>query len=294
MNPLPTDDIGLSTLLFTNEENSLVVAVDQAMAAGEPCLAIDGFLGARDAERAARRWREGGGRVAAVSVRLDGTGDPTADEPGTVSRGKRRLSRAVALARSFRSLRVVVSGLMMDDPSGAWSAEAGARLRDEDEVEWAAWRSDLSELRRKVREERVQRLCRHLHGLRRRHEGLLWAMAPDRDPRALLGPEEIGWTLSELPGVAFWHDTGAAARGDWLGVAPKASWLTELSGRLCGVYLSDQQGLECELLPGTGVLSPEEWEPFRSPSLARIIKARGPVPPWALRQALAEVRDRLL
>ncbi len=288
------DEIGVSTSLFPNEEGALVSAVEAAMAAGVPSITVDGFVAARDAERAARLWREAGGRTMAVSVRLEATGDPTSSDPSIAARGERRLGRAVELARLFRCPRIVVSGLTIDDPGGIWGAEMGARLKGTDETAWTQWRAELLDVRRGVREERVQRLCRRLHALVRRQEGLALAVAPDADPRALLGPEEIGWTLTDVPGLGFWHHTGAAAGLDWLGVTPAASWLSELSGHLCGVYLSDHQRLECELLPGSGTLCLSEWEAFRSPSLARIIRARGPVPPWALRQALAEVRDRLL
>ena len=99
----------------------------------------------------------------------------------------------------------------------------------------------------------ADRLCRRLHALLRRSDGVEWCLTPPSDAVSGWTPRVYRWALEDLgKGVAYWHDSGrvralAASEGP-----PERSWLDALADRCVGVDLTDCVETMADLPPGSG------------------------------------------
>jgi hypothetical protein len=100
--------------------------------------------------------------------------------------------------------------------------------------------------REAVREPAAERAVRALHaGLR---GGVPLAIRPGGRPRDLLGFEETGWLLSELPALGLWLDPARAVRAHRRGCGSALeAWVDAYAGRCGGLFV---QGLDADLRGG--------------------------------------------
>ena len=106
-----------------------------------------------------------------------------------------------------------------------------------DDVDDSVWRRYLDE-REDRREDAVEEWARQLHPFH--GAGTPIAFRPSHDGVGLLGIEEMGWLLDELPRAALWLDLAALERMD----DTAAPWLDAYAGRMRAVLVSgnDAQG----------------------------------------------------
>jgi hypothetical protein len=97
----------------------------------------------------------------------------------------------------------------------------------------------------------LERACRELHKLARRHPGLSLAVLTPA-AGALADPETLGLLCTDLASqrLGYWHRPAAVAALD----QPEAAWIDKLSRHLVGMSLDDATDGESGLPPGLGRL----------------------------------------
>jgi len=204
---------------------------------------------------------ETGSRVASLRAGcLDGEGNgrqPT-EELGSLDDGKR--ARALAAARDHVALaKAVGCGVVVIDGGAVEGAGLDDRVRRlEGEVDRGAEPGELLEEIRisaeRTRLAHLDKLCRSLHELVRRHDGLRFALLVAARPHGIATARTLDDVLDDLKAsnLSAWIDVGRAKTAERLGGPPVADLLAAFAPRLAGVDLHDARGLAEHLAPGDG------------------------------------------
>lgn len=178
------------------------------------------------------------------------------EDPGSVGAGMDQVLRSVALARTLGARHVVLRLGQLDL----------FRARERNEEVWAALREagpgdDVRQQAARIAEEVERRidplldgLCRTLFQICRAEPELRFGIATPESLFAAPTFRTLPMILDELKerNLGYWHDAGAAAATEMLGLAPQQGWAGENAGRITGVALHDLAGAERNLPPGAG------------------------------------------
>lgn len=102
--------------------------------------------------------------------------------------------------------------------------------------------------------------CRTIHAVREQLPGALLALTGASGPAESPQCDEVALIAGDVGGIAYWHDVSAAeASADAGGPDPRA-WLDTNGGCCAGIALSDHDGTNDYLPPGSGRV---DWATLR-------------------------------
>ncbi|HKE00935.1 MAG TPA: hypothetical protein VKE69_07995, partial [Planctomycetota bacterium] len=179
-------------------------------------------------------------------------------ELGSLDEGRRARALAsasehVQFAKAARCRTLVIDGGAVE---GAAVDERVRRL--EGQVDRGDSPGELLEevrlLAAPLRERHLERLCRSIHELVRKHEDLRFALLPASAPHGILDARGLAEAFADVKAMNLfaWHDVGAARAGERLGCEPAVRLLDATASRLAGLDLHDARGLRQHLAPGEG------------------------------------------
>ena len=159
-----------------------------------------------------------------------------------------RIERAVAIAEVLSSEQILL------DP-GPVPLVGEVLLEDLAESEWSeAAVGALRARRAAALPGALDRACRSLFDLCKRHPDRRFCLTPGRSLRSLADPESLSCIFEDLSGqrLGYWHDTAVAARREQLLGEPQGEWLEKFCNRLSGCTLGDSADGGLYLPPGAG------------------------------------------
>lgn len=122
-------------------------------------------------------------------------------------------------------------------------------------------------------DKQLENLCRSLHMLCAKLQGLSVCLLPPASPFGLLSIERMEQVFSDLRGanLGYWHATSHAALLEKLGVVRQEAWLARFGSRLKGVYLADNLGAHGEQAPGLGDIDFSKLAPELAKGTIRVL-----------------------
>lgn len=181
--------------------------------------------------------------------------------------------RHVQLAQRMGAPIVVVRG----------SAIADVKLRAEAEQVHAriardGWNDELSATTRtlvqrvqKKGQRQIEHLCRALHQVLQEFPETKLALEPGWHIDDLLTYEAMGWVLSDLERVGYWHDVGRVHQRQKAGLPGQGQWLEAYASRMIGIHLQDAADQEAEMPPGQGEVDFKLVADYTPKTAARVL-----------------------
>jgi len=162
--------------------------------------------------------------------------------------------RHVRLAQRWGCNTIVVRGAKVEDPLLKKEAEQlsqrVARGGENGELKQDV-QSFVKRMQRKSYKQ-IEQFCRSLHMLVQESAETVFAVEPGREIDDLIGFEEMGWVLDDLPSLQYWHDVGSIHQREAIGLPPQGQWLDAFAPRMLGAHLQDASREEAELPIGAG------------------------------------------
>jgi hypothetical protein len=123
--------------------------------------------------------------------------------------------------------------------------------------DWTPERVQALAARRKaVLPAALDRVCRQLFAIARRHPDFTFCLTQSRSLLAVASLESLQWIYEDLPNLrlGYWHDAGIAARREQLLSEPQGAWLEAFGSRCRGANLGDARAEGLYLPPGAGAV----------------------------------------
>jgi len=108
--------------------------------------------------------------------------------------------------------------------------------------------------------EALDGLCRTIHAVRERWPAARLALSGAAGPNGAPQAAEIELIAGDVGGIEYWHDVSAAEAAADHGGADPREWLDRNGGRCAGMALSDHDGTNDYLPPGSGRV---DWPTLR-------------------------------
>jgi sugar phosphate isomerase/epimerase len=103
-------------------------------------------------------------------------------------------------------------------------------------------------------------LCRTIHAVREAHPAVRLALTGASGPAEAPGCSEVELIAGDVGGIEYWHDVSVAETRADAGGADARDWLDLNGGRCAGLALSDHDGTNDYLPPGSGRV---DWTTLR-------------------------------
>jgi sugar phosphate isomerase/epimerase len=262
-------------------------------------------LGTPDLARSLRRDRL---RIAVVrtsapdAARVDGFTDPrwlASSDPEGRREAVLRARRLAEAAAALGCRTVILRAGFVPVPNAPLhhDALAGDVARGRSPAPEAV--QEIEKLLDRHEEEALDRTCRSLFEICRRHPEIRFCLEPagafHEIPRSRHLP--LLWSDLRAPNLAYWHDPVRCRSLERLGFDREEAWLDATENRLAGISLHDARGGETGLPPGAGEidfrrlafyapgcdwLSLEirpSWDAATTEEAVRFLRGRGIAPP---------------
>ncbi|MBK9383234.1 MAG: hypothetical protein IPN34_00195 [Planctomycetes bacterium] len=185
------------------------------------------------------------------------------------------LERHIALAAELRCPRLVLQPAPLEGGEfGDRARRVGELARSGEAERTGELREELALLVERTQIPRLDRFCRTLHALTRKHPRVHFSFATASGPgwfpdlRAL----ELVFEDLHVQELHYWHDAAVAHLEAKLRGGAPWDWLERLGGRLSGCYLGDADGWSPGRVPGSGEVDFRELKAQLPHSARRVLR----------------------
>ncbi len=115
-------------------------------------------------------------------------------------------------------------------------------------------------------------------------------------PHQIPSYDEVEAIMKRFEGapVMYWHDVGHAVVQEQLGLCSHLDWLKKYRNKLAGIHFHDVTGLLDHLAPGMGDVPFEEFRPYLSDEVTKIVEVHQGVKREDLLDGIGKLRSRVL
>ncbi|MBL8896756.1 MAG: hypothetical protein JNM84_03980 [Planctomycetes bacterium] len=245
-----------------------------ALVRTDPTVQIDGLT---------RALEDSGGRIGAIEAATLSSGregemlcvDLASPDGDRRAAAIQLLERHIALAAELHCPRLVLQPAPLDGGEfGDRVRRVGELARSGEVARTVELREEIEMLVERTQLARLDRFCRTLHALSRKHPRVHFAFATAPGPGWFPDLRALGFVFEDLRAheLHYWHDAAVAQLEAKLRGGAPWDWLERLGGRLSGCYLGDAEGWNTGRILGSGEVDFRELKAQLPHSARRVLR----------------------